>query len=569
MNHIIISVAAAVLTASVCMAEPPVHFVRTDVPNKAFYKDLFMDTGIRMMEYRTLPVVDYLDLQYEYFFAPENTPENQILQDAAYCGNPEDLNGVFLYPDGEPRFRIVYVNGGYAGSHSLSYKAEGRNNLRRFVLNGGSLVGSCAGSFLSSFGTTSSYYAQHGYLGLWPGLVDNTGVTLHPAYDIPETSPIRKYYDFGGNYKLEEILHMNGPFFSKWAEVPYTEVLAVNNCPDYKFDGQPSIIAYKPDTFRGRLVCSGGHPEQVAEGEGLGLMAALVNYAFDGLGITRAKGELFNGETRTMDRSTADNDPEYTRIGDRQCHHFVFSLPKGARNIRIRLEALEPFNLSLRLANGTFAFKEDAEYSVENGDAVKTLSFDRLPDGLWYVGVQCEETVDCTFGEHGFQYSGRTEVLNGVPYKISVAWDGGRRAWPVSFPQRKIHNGALLASGSDFNEVVKQLVDQEAKASSIDSLITKITFRSSDSCADGQRVDNIISSLPVYASRQGSEITITTAAPKFIVPVDASFMFSDLKALKEIKGVENLDFSETVYKNDMFQGCPDFDSDKFFSNNSL
>lgn len=236
MNHKIISVAAAVLTASVCMAEPPVHFVRTDVPNKAFYKDLFMDTGIRMMEYRTLPVVDYLGLQYEYFFAPENTPENQILQDAAYCGNPEDLNGVFLYPDGEPRFRIVYVNGGYAGSHSQSYKAEGRNNLHRFVLNGGSLVGSCAGSFLSSFGTTSSYYAQHGYLGLWPGLVDNTGVTLHPAYDIPETSPIRKYYDFGGNYKLEEILHMNGPFFSKWAEVPYTEVLAVNNCPDFDSD---------------------------------------------------------------------------------------------------------------------------------------------------------------------------------------------------------------------------------------------------------------------------------------------------------------------------------------------
>lgn len=569
MNLKAITAAISVFTASVCMAEQPVHFVRTDVPNKAFYKDLFMDTGIRMMEYRTMPVVDHLGLQYEYFFAPENTPENQKLQNAAYCGNPQDLNGVFLYPDGEPRFRLVYVNGGYAGSHSLSYMAKGRDNLRRFVLNGGSFVGSCAGSFLSSIGTTTSYYAQHGYLGLWPGLVDNTNFTIQAAYDIPETSPLRTYYDFGGNYKLEEILHMNGPFFSKWADVPDTEVLAVNNCPDYKSHGSPSIIAYKPDIFRGRLICSGGHPEQVPEGEGLGLMTALVNYAFDGVGTARVKGQLFNGEVRTMDRSTADNDPEYTCIGDRQCHHFVFSLPKGAREICITLETLRPFNLSLRLANGTFAFKEDAEYSVENEDAVKTLSFDRLPDGLWYVGVQCEETVDCTFGEHGFQYSGRTEVLNGVPYRISVSWKKGGRQLNVVLPQRKLHEGALLAGGSDFNEIVKHLVDADAKASSIDSLITKISFRSSDSGTEGLRVDNIISSLPVYASRQGSEVFITTGAPKFIVPVDASFMFSDLKALREIEGVENLDFSETVYKNDMFQGCPDFESDKFFSNNSL
>lgn len=552
---------AALLGVTTAASET--YTVRTDVPNKAFYKDLFMDTGIRMMEYRTMPVVDYLGLKYEYFFAPENSPENQALQNAAYCGNPQDLNGVLLYPDGEPRFRLLYVNGGYAGSHSLSLMTKGRNNYRTFINNGGSYIGSCAGSFLAAYGTTTSFKAQHGYLGIWPGMVDNTNFTINTDYDIPEASPLRKYSDFGGNYKVEQLLHMNGPFFSKWADTPGTEVLAVNNNPERKFHGHPSIVAYKTDIFKGRVICSGGHPEQVPDGDGRDLMAALVRYAFDGVGAARVKGELRNGEARVMDKTTEDADPEHTCIGDLQCHHLVFALPKGARDVSIRLEALKPFNLSLRLANGTFAFKQDAQYSVENADGVKTLTFDSLPEGLWYIGVQCEDTVECTFGEHGFQYSGRTEVLNGVPYNICVSWKGARKAPEVVIPYRQPHPGALLASGSDFNECIKQLVDPGAKASSADSLITKIIFRPGDARAEGIRVDNILSAVPIFASRQGSVVTVRTAAQKFIVPTDASYMFSDFKALKEVENLEALDLSEIVYFNEMFAGSDGFDGNNF------
>ena len=535
--------AIAALFAQSCAQ--PCYEVRTDVPNKAFYKDIFMDTGIRMMEYRSMPVVDYLGLEYEYFFAPENTPENQALQNAAYCGCETDLNGVLLYPDGEPRFRIIYVNGGYAGSHSLSLMARGRNNFRQAVMNGGSFIGSCAGAFLASYGTYGSRRAQNGYLGLWPGVVDNTAGIMYPDYKLPEGSPLLQYYDFGGNSCVEGVMHMNGPYFSRWADTPGTEVLAVNDYPEYKFNGYPSIIAYKEDGFTGRVIPSGGHPEQVPDGEGRDLMAALVKYAFDGLGAARVKSVLVNGEALEPDR-----------IGDGQCHHFVFALPENATDVKVTLEALDSCNLSLRLANGTFAFKEDAQYSVENGETAKELKFDSLEEGLWYVGVQCEDRVECTFGEHGFEYGGNLALLNGMRYSIRVSWNQkGRKSPKVILPERDFPAGALLSPGSDFCEYLKQLSDPLAKASSADTSITRIVFRTSDSSCEGVRVDDLRSSEPIYAALNEGVVTVSTPAKSITAGVDASFMFAHMHRLKEVENIQVLNTSGTKYFNDMFNEC--------------
>ena len=40
--------------------------------------------------------------------------------------------------------------------------------------------------------------------------------------------------------------------------------------------------------------------------------------------------------------------------------------------------------------------------------------------GKWYISVFCETTVTADNGEYGVIYTGRTDVLNGVPYKIKV-----------------------------------------------------------------------------------------------------------------------------------------------------
>ncbi len=427
---------------SICTVMPDFEFVdesevviRTDVPNKAFYKDVFSDAGASLSKYKTMPVVDYLGLSYEYFYT-DSYSDSQIAADidtqaGVFIKNENDENGVLLWPDGEPRFRVLYENGGYSGTHGRGLWAQGRDNIRKFFYNGGSYVGSCAGAFFASRGIIDNdYTTTSAYLGLWPGYVNNTSIyDIYPDYIIPDDSPLLKYYDFGGNKRVEGVMHWNGPYFEEYDMVPGTEVLCINDYPAYRYHMKPSVIAYKPSIWSGRVIPSGGHPEQVKDGERRDLMAAYIKYAFDGVGIAKAKGVLHNGEVRRMTKSTSDDDPDYTKIGDKQCHHFVFALPEGARNICVRLESLEKFNLSLRMAEGTFAFKEDAQYKVENTELVKELKFDKLPKGTWYIGVQCEDAPDCKLDDYGggkysgYIYSGNLAVLNGAPYTISVTWN--------------------------------------------------------------------------------------------------------------------------------------------------
>ena len=417
---------------SVCTRMPGFAFIdcseveiRTDVLNKAYYKDLLMDTGIALSDYKTMPCTQRLGLTTETLYAPSNTSSNQTAQNRAFIGNANDENGILLYPDGEPRYKMMYVNGGLAANHGRSLMAEGREHFRTFVYNGGSYQGSCAGSFVATIGVIDSYHAHNGYLGIWPGYANNTTITdVYPDYTVPADSPLLNYDDFGGDFRIDSIMHWNGPYFAQYASVPGTEVLTRFDYPAYRFHTHPSIISYKPSPYSGRITLSGGHPEQYTTGEGVKLMDAMVRYSLDGRGIAKVKSVLRNGEVRRMTKSTSDGDPDHAKVGDRQCHNFVFALPDGARNIRVRLEVLADFNVSLRLAKGTFAFSGDADYAVENADPVKELSFATLEKGTWYIGVQCEDTVvNDPSSTNGISYSGKTAALNGAPYTIQVSWE--------------------------------------------------------------------------------------------------------------------------------------------------
>jgi hypothetical protein len=50
----------------------------------------------------------------------------------------------------------------------------------------------------------------------------------------------------------------------------------------------------------------------------------------------------------------------------------------------------------------------------------KTLVLKKPKAGKWYISVFCETTVTPDTGDNGIIYTGRTDVLNGVPYKIKV-----------------------------------------------------------------------------------------------------------------------------------------------------
>ena len=400
--------------------------IREDVLNKAFYKDIFMDSGTNLTSNTSMPVTDFLGLTLEYFRADGNTETTRKQQTSIYVGNSYDTNGRILYPDGEPRFRMVYVNGGGSSDHGYALGSDGRERYRQFVFQGGAYLGSCAGAYIATEGYSLNSETTANYFGLWPSHCNRLSTQqIYPGHVIPKDSPLLKYYDFGGDYYVDSVRHHNGPCFIDYATVPGTEVLTRFDIPDStKMHGHPAIIAWKKDKWTGRVIPCGSHPEQVGHNENLILMAGMVRYCLDGLGIAKVKGVLHNGEVRPMTCKTEDENPAFTRIGDKQCHHFVFALPTGARNIRVRLEAKANYTLSLMLAHETFAFKEDAQYSRTGTEAVKELFFPSLPAGTWYVGVQCESTVTVSneHGTYGTVYS-NTGVLNGVPYTIGVTWD--------------------------------------------------------------------------------------------------------------------------------------------------
>ena len=443
----------AALTAALCCGP---------VARAQYYKDLFMDGGINITSRVDLPAARFLDLSWERYYSASHNPMELSLKDtveqtALLVRSEIDQNGCLLYPDGAPRFRVLYVNGGKAGKHGESLTEEGRSHIREFVRNGGSYVGTCAGAFISSIADTR-YDASKGrcvdadrekvrdvYFGVYPartistdhltkdylGEEVTTGMTLEPG------SPLLRYFDFGGDLYIDSVRHNGGCFITTdpLHFAPGTEVLLRYDYDPakervreeegrFKITGHISTWAHKASAESGRVVNCGSHPEAVVSGERLQLFAAMLLYAMDGNGAPRIKGELFNGEPRVMDRCTDDGDPDHARIGDKQYHHFTVNVPEGAKNVRIELRGgYAQDDLFLTLRKGDFAFAREASYADVTPGGIKTLQLDSLEAGLWYIGVKCDTTVDTVPTDYGTAYTGHLEVLNGVPYTLKVSWE--------------------------------------------------------------------------------------------------------------------------------------------------
>ena len=400
-----------------------------------FYKPLFMDSGIKLYNRTHLAAADSLKLDLEYFLSKNDTKEDTLMQHECFVGNSQDKNGVLLYPDGAPRFRVMYVNGGLAGSHGRSLGEEGRERIREYIAAGGSYVGTCAGAFVASSGyidAEEKYSPNRNYLGIWPGRVRDTYLQdKYLTMYMDEDSPLLKYYDFGGDRKVEGIYHLNGPY----AALEPQDSVPAGTKPllrvDYdtippvgpSIDNQVTCWAYKASEKAGTVIMMSSHPEDITTGERLHLMSAFLLYAMDNNGEPVVKGSLKSGEVREMNKNTEDNDPAFTKIGDRQYHHFTVDIPKRAKSVEIVLEGYDGadnYDLSLSALEGNFAFLNKADFKNTGAGCSKSLIIKKPEAGKLYISVFCETTVDSGIGENGLHYTGRTDVLNGVPYKIKV-----------------------------------------------------------------------------------------------------------------------------------------------------
>ena len=420
-----------------------------------YYKDIFVDAGIHMSDYDDFPVARMLGLSWERFTAGEYpdhlTHRDTVIQHQLYEGSELDENGIWLYPDGAPRFRAIYVHGGLATYHGNSMGEAGRDHLRAFVRGGGSYIGSCAGAFLVSLGGTDfdpakgrcrddqSDFVNNKYLHLFPGRTLETHlINSYADLILEKDSPLLKYSDFGGSRRIPLVRHSGGccivekaPHFPKGTRPLLRFDFPGDTAADrpYPLTGKIAIWSFRDNDTSGLVIATGSHPESnpqgmIAKGPSLNLFSALIRYALDETGPARIKGELHNGEPMVMDRKTSDNDPAHARIGDKQYHHFTVRISKGARNVKVRLEGGYPKDdLYLTLRKGDFAWAREAQFADCALGCDKTMELNTLTEGLWYVGVHCATTVDVVPTDWGCLYTGHLETLNGIPYTLTVSWE--------------------------------------------------------------------------------------------------------------------------------------------------
>lgn len=383
-----------------------------------FYKDIFMSGGKSLTSRKTLHAAESLELAYEYYAGADASRQNQLL-----IGSKADENGVMLYPDGEPRFRMLYVNGGGATSHGKSLTKTGRDRLRQFYRSGGSYCGSCAGSFLSGRNVDKRSEPREGYLNIFPFNTLNTGIKkTRVGHRIPDDSPLLRYRDFGGDYAVADIYHNNGNWLRVDERMADVEVLARYDHPGHKVDGGAAIWAFRPDEQTGRILNIGCHPEGSSDGEKLALTEACFLHALAGTGHPQLKATLEYGEPRTMDRNWSDNKPDFARIGDHQYHHFAFDVAADEPQVTIKLSSDENIDLHLFLSDKSLAFRTQATVFDVRPDSTKTIQRQLTP-GRWYVSVYCATTVDTINDpDSGFhRYIGNRSILNGAAYTINVS----------------------------------------------------------------------------------------------------------------------------------------------------
>lgn len=401
------------------------------------YKTFFIQKGLGASTHSCPPLMRNLDqklgLGYEYFDEGRGTWDEQVIRSAeCFIGVPgTDDNGRLLYPDGAPRFALMFINGGSASAQAGGLGEEGRKNFLKFYEGGGSVMGSCAGGWLLA---TKSWKGTHA-VGVWPGQpnwaqLGSTQLDLKLEKDCP----LLKYDDFGGDLIVSSVRYNKGPYFNADPWPAGTEILSryfsQNEELLAKMKKQNRIdkvetLAYKKNDLSGRAILCGAHPEGSKDpnAENYRYFNALVHYAYDGRGAPRVKAELKSSETRLM---TDNKLAGHEKIGDLQYHHFTIKVPENTKKLGISLAGLAKengnttYNLDLHLKLGGFAFLsgEPSRKSTGEGSEEKII-LTNPPPGTWYVAVVCKDTVAAETGSP-FVYSGKTGVLNGVAYSIRV-----------------------------------------------------------------------------------------------------------------------------------------------------
>ncbi len=412
---------------------------------EGYHKDIFMDGGKALSGYKKLHAADMMGLTYDVLATTDKASQNAVM-----VSSPDDKNGALLYPDGAPRYRAIFVNGGGPAPHGASLGEAGRKRIKDFVANGGAYTGSCAGAFFAMLHFSKKQYKVQGpkstYLHLWPGIA-RTALTFDKTADLHFAKPyhplVKKYPSLSDG-KVEKLYHSGGCRLDKtYYPLPKgTELIGKNHAPSLPaLHGYFNILAYKKDRRSGRLVLVCSHPEGYKAGERRDLMAAILSYALDGQGDPMpAKGSLKRGVTVSMAAPGQ-------RVGDGQYHYWTVTLDRPMASLTLRVEgATAP--VDLYLGRGARPTRKAHDHKAEDAGVLpRTIVVNQPAAGTWIVGAR---------GAHA--------VKNGSPYRLTASWRaavadqgaGARDAappdrsgdlpWPCDYPRDE--GGCRVASAA-------------------------------------------------------------------------------------------------------------------------
>ncbi|MBL8025244.1 MAG: hypothetical protein JNL74_02475, partial [Fibrobacteres bacterium] len=360
--------------------------VITSFGAEGFFKDYFHDQGYHLSGQKHN---DHIKTFLNYSIEPNFTTTSSFTKNRIN-GTAIDSNGVLLYPDNSPRFRIYYHSGGYFSHLDDCGGAIAHDRLRTFVANGGSWVGSCAGAGAASL---AAYPGGTAMVGVYPHYYQDRGDRFLSDIKIMDmTHPIAIYYNNFLGYRdsiVDSTWFLSGGYFPDNVDPPYnfTTFLAKSVTPGYSISDKWAIVCYKDTNHinSGRVVLSGAHPEAGRSYTKKGkFFAAMCKFAAEGNGAPKIKGMLLNNLSRTMNDNTKSG---YEKIGDKQYHHFTVFVPEEAETLEVTIAGETGYDFNLYLKKGGFAFTSNSLKSAtglgENKVIILTKS-EGLSKGLWY-----------------------------------------------------------------------------------------------------------------------------------------------------------------------------------------
>jgi len=452
---------------------------------EGYVADILFDggTGVAATKPEKVPAVAMTGYTVENLYDSKETEHVFV---GVNKGDVRDDNGLFLYPDREPRYRFMVVFGGTTRSHVRAVTKTGCKNVHDFWANGGGYTGQCAGAWCAqrkNFNTCR--LKQHGAVtggGRVSAIIPDGKTPLKywvtPDSDDRSTwyqkewktlprSPVADMYPKAfSDYKVFGIRMNGGPKVVPWeswnehAEAlflfdmtrcidgentkkyfaamkdpwDYSDPLnldynrlATSNSRQIKSQNSCAVWAYKTSDTGGRSVPCSAHPEtDLKMGETKYVQAAIYRYTHSGFGRHTAKAALADGVARKMDDNSKAG---HEKIGDKQYHHFTIDVPENTATLDVELQGAK-YDMNLYAKRGDFAFKgERGVKSARNGSgSAERLVVSNPKAGTWFIGVKCNTGVKTvgTYPRLFKDYKGRLDLLNGIAYSISAAAKGIR-----------------------------------------------------------------------------------------------------------------------------------------------